>query len=276
MGGSLGMALRSRAKVKRVLGVARRSEVLKRAQALGAIDQGTLDLSEGVKDADLVVLATPVREILRLIPQAGPLMKPGSILADLGSTKADILQAMEGLPLSLSAIGGHPMCGNERPGLEAASADCYLDAPFVLVPRKGTLPGTLALLESVVKAVGARPMVLEAGRHDRLVAAVSHLPYLLACALVSTAGEAASRDPLAWELAADSFRDTSRVASSSVAMAGDFCLTNKESISEAVQSFQTLLSRMAADLESDPAAFLSGLERARRLREKWAREKEGQ
>ena len=275
MGGSLGLALRSRARVKRVVGVARRPEALEQAKALGAIDEGTLGLPFGLKDADLVVLATPVREIVRLIPEVGPLMKPGSILTDLGSAKADILRALEGLPLSLSAIGGHPMCGNERPGLEAASADCYLDAPFVLVPRKGTPPKSLALLETVVRAVGARPMVLDAGRHDRLVAAVSHLPYLLACALVSTAGEAASRDPLAWELAADSFRDTSRVASSSVAMAGDFCLTNKASISEAVQSFQTILSRIASELESDPAAFLSGLERARRLREKWAREKEG-
>lgn len=274
MGGSLGLALRSRARVKRVVGVARRPEALEQAKALGAIDEGTLDLASGMKDADLVVLATPVRGILSLISQVGPLMKPGSILTDLGSTKADILQAMEGFPLSISAIGGHPMCGNERSGLEAASADCYLDAPFILVPRKGTPRESLALLETVVRAVGARPMVLEARRHDRLVAAVSHLPYLLACALVSTAGEAASRDPLAWELAADSFRDTSRVASSSVTMAGDFCLTNKESISDAVQSFQTILSRMASELQRDPAAFLSGLDRARRLREKWAQEKE--
>jgi prephenate dehydrogenase len=275
MGGSLGLALRSRARVKLVIGVARRPEALEQAKALGAIDEGTLDLASGMKDADLAVLATPVRGILSLIPEVGPLMKPGSILTDLGSTKVDILQAMEGLPLSLSAIGGHPMCGNERSGLEAASVDCYLDAPFVLAPRRGTPTESLALLETVVTTVGARPMVLDPGRHDRLVAAVSHLPYLLACALVSTAGEAASRDPLAWELAADSFRDTSRVASSSVAMAGDFCLTNKESISETVQSFQTILSWMASELERDPAAFLSSLEQARRLREKWVQEKEG-
>jgi len=274
MGGSLGMALRSRARVKRVIGVAQRPEALEQAKVLGAIDEGTLDLASGVKDADLLVLATPVREILRLIPEVGARMKPGAVLTDLGSTKVDVLQTMEGLPLSITAIGGHPLCGNERPGLEATSVDCYLDAPFVLIPRKGTSPESLAFLESVVVAVGARPIVIEAGRHDRLVAAVSHLPYLLACALVSAAGEAASRDPLAWELAAGSFRDTSRVASSSVAMAGDFCLTNREAIAGAVRSFQTILSRMASELDSDPAAFLSGLERARRLREKWAQEKE--
>ena len=256
MGGSLAGALKRRGACREVWGVARRGETIEEALRCGFIHVGTCDLAEGVEQADLIVLATPVRTILDLVPQVGALAPASCLLMDLGSTKAKIVEAMEALPPHLQAVGGHPMCGKEASGLAAAEADLYEGATFVLTPLQRTSSEALALAQELAEAVGARPLLMDAERHDRLVAAVSHLPYLLSVGLVAATEEVAAEDELVWELAASGFRDTSRLAASDVTMMLDILLTNRAAVGETLSRFAHQLSAFARLLEADKVQTL--------------------
>ena len=234
MGGSLAGALRGRCRT--VVGVARRTETIEAALARGLLDQGTTDLASGVRQANVVVLATPVRVILRLLDEIGPLLPEECLLMDLGSTKAQIVARMAALPAHVQLLGGHPMCGREVSGIAAADPTLYRGHTFVLAPLPRTSQAALALGRALVEAAGARPLILDPDRHDRLVATASHLPYLLACALVGAAETAASTDPTVWDVAASGFRDTSRLAASDVTMMLDILLTNQEAVLEALNT----------------------------------------
>lgn len=250
MGGSLALALKERAIGRRVWGVNRRSAVIDRAVELGAIDGGTTDVAEGVADADIVVLATPVRVIIDLLHEIGPHLKAGCLVIDLGSTKSDIVQAMACLPAGVEPVGGHPMCGKEVAGIWAAEASLYEGAIFPLTPLDRTSPAALALAERLVESIGATPVVIDARRHDRLVAAISHLPYLAAVMLVAAAAEVADEDALAWPLAASGFRDTSRLAASDVTMMHDILVTNREHVGEMLHRYRRHLDRLIALVEN--------------------------
>ncbi|MGQ9600319.1 MAG: prephenate dehydrogenase [Anaerolineae bacterium] len=254
MGGSLAGALRNRCRT--VIGVTRRARTVEAALERGLIDWGTTDLLEGIHNADMVVLATPVRTILRQLPEIGPLLPWECVLMDLGSTKTQILAEMARLPDHVQPLGGHPMCGKELAGIEAADPTLYQGRTFILCPLPRTSPAALALGHSLARAVGSHPLVLEPERQDFLVATLSHLPYLLACALVSTADATTSSDPAAWEIIAGGFRDTSRVAGSDVTMMLDILLTNREEILRAVHVYQLHLGKLAQLLEAGNEADL--------------------
>lgn len=272
MGGSLAGALRERNACREVWGVARRVETVMEAKRRGFINGGTCDLAGGIEQADLIVLATPVRTILELVPQVGALAPAGCLLLDLGSTKARVIEVMEALPPHLQAVGGHPMCGKEVSGLEAAEAGLYEGATFVLTPLQRTSAEALTLAQELVEAVGARPLLMDARRHDRLVAAVSHLPYLLSVGLVAAAEEVAAEDELVWELAASGFRDTSRLAASDVTMMLDILLTNRQAVGEMLSRFAHQLDTMAHLLGADDNEGLRSLmEQAKNRRERMFR-----
>jgi prephenate dehydrogenase len=267
MGGSLAAALKAEGTCREVRGMARRPETIAEALARGFIDTGTLDLAEGVRGADVVVLATPVRAIVELIPRLGPLLLPGCLLMDVGSTKATIIAAMERLPAHVQPLGGHPMCGKEVSGIGAAEAKLYRGATFVLTPLPRTSPNALALALELVEAVGARPLIMDAHRHDRLVAAVSHLPYLLSLSLVATAEDVAEGDRMVWDLASSGFRDASRLAASDVTMMLDILLTNREEVAEMLVRFREGLNELARLLEAeDELGLRRMMEAARRRR----------
>ncbi len=230
MGGSLAGALRTRGLCREVIGVARRRESIDQAQRRGFIDWGTTEIAEGVRDAQVVILATPVRHILNTISHIAALLPPNCILMDIGSTKSAIMAEMARLPEHIQPLGTHPMCGKEVAGLDAAEPTLYKDAPFVLTPLPRTSSETVAFGEGLACAIGARPMILDAQKHDRLVATVSHLPYLLAMTLVNTAESVSTEDARVWNLAAGGFRDTSRVAASEVTMMLDILLTNRAEV----------------------------------------------
>jgi len=236
MGGSLAGALRG--KCRGVVGVARREETVNQAVSHGLIDAGTTDLAAGVRTADIVVLATPVRTIVKLVRTVGPMLPDGAILIELGSTKAEVIEAMSDLPVHVQPLGGHPMCGKELSGIAAADPTLYREKTFILVPLPRTTPEALDVGRELARTIGAVPLVLDdARRHDFLVATLSHLPYLLACALVRTADATTSEDPVAWEIVASGFRDTSRVAASDIDMMTDILLTNREEILNALREY---------------------------------------
>jgi len=243
MGGSLAAALHGRC--ARVIGVARREETITQARARGMIDEGTTDLTVGVHKANIVVLATPVRTIIAQLERIGPLLAPGCLLLDVGSTKAQIMAQMERLPAGVQPVGGHPMCGREVVGIEAAGPTLYQGCTFILTPLARTSTAALALARSLVEAIGAHPLVLKPEQQDRLAATISHLPYLLACALVSTADALTSSDPAAWEIVAGGFRDMTRIAGSDVTMMLDILLTNRGEVLEALNTYRANVRRLA-------------------------------
>jgi len=251
MGGSLAAALKRERSCRRVIGVARRQSTLQTAAMLQFIDEGTTDLREGVSEADIVVLATPVGDILNKVRTIGPWLKPGCLLMDVGSTKKAICDAMAELPDHVQAVGGHPMCGKESSGIAMAEPDLYQDKVFVLTPLQRTTAEALSLAQTLVKAIGARSVLLDAEQHDAIVGAISHLPYMLAVTLVNSVEALAGGDDLYWELAASGFRDTSRVAAGSLAMMLDILVTNRGNILRTLYEAQRQLEKLVSTLEQD-------------------------
>jgi len=191
-----------------------------------------------------------VRVIMRQLAEIGPLLPEGCLLMDLGSPQSQIVSAMARLPGHGQPLGGHPMCGKEVSGIEAADPAVYRGCTFILTPLPRTSEAALVLGHALIEAVGATPLVLEPDRQDYLVATISHLPYLLACALVGTADATTSADPVVWEIVAGGFRDTSRVAGSDVTMMMDILLTNREEVLKALDTYQTQLRNLARLVEA--------------------------
>ena len=261
IGGSLALALSRRGVAGRVVGVDRDPATRAAALAAGCVAEASADLSF-VSSADVVVLATPVRTILGLLPAVGELARPGAVVVDLGSTKSEVVAAFAQLPDHLQPLGAHPMCGKEAGGFAAADPDLFRNAAFALVPLDRTAPSTLALGESLVRAVGARPIVVDAERHDRLVSLISHLPYVVASALAATVADA-SDDELLYQLAAGGYRDTTRVAAKDPAVMLDILMTNRENVVSAARECAERLGGLADLIErGDEAALRARLERA--------------
>jgi len=248
MGGSLAGALRGHCRA--VVGLARRQATVERAHHLGLIDEGTVDGEVAFRDADIIVLATPVRAIVAQLRAIGGDLPPGCLVMDLGSTKTEVLAEMERLPDSVEPLGAHPMCGRETSGIDEADCDLYRGCTFILCPLERTSAAALGLGCELVEAAGAVPLELEGARQDRLVATLSHLPYLLACGLVQTADATTSADPAAWTIVAGGYRDTSRVAGSDVQMMLDILVTNREAVLQSAVTFRERFDRLIALIES--------------------------
>ncbi|MGB9588241.1 MAG: prephenate dehydrogenase [Armatimonadota bacterium] len=236
IGGSFGMALKKRGLARKVVGVGRNPDRLQRAVELCAIDAWTTDLDAVASEANLIYIATPVSMVLDFVRRTAPLATSGCIITDAGSTKAEICQRASHLISSgISFIGGHPMAGSDVTGVEAGSPDLFVDAAYVLTPLENVDPEALDLMHDLAEAIGARVIVMSPEAHDRCVAVISHLPHVMAAALVHLTSEQASVDPLIVELIAGSFRDMTRVAGSSPELWRDICISNSDSITQAVK-----------------------------------------
>lgn len=270
MGGSLALALRGQ--VARLSAVdadpATRSRALAGQIASPASDSLTL-----AAEADVVVLATPVGSIIELIAELPAILAPGALLMDLGSVKGPVVAAMNTLPASIDAVGGHPMCGKSVAGLEHAEADLYRDALFVLCRTGRTSPHAMRLATELAGAVGARPVEMDAAHHDRVAAVVSGLPYALSASLALTAGVRAQYDPAVWELASTGFRDTSRLAGTDPALMADILLTNAPAVLDAIGEAQRHLAGLADAVRAgDPRHLSAFLSHAQAARHAWEKE----
>ena len=218
-------------------------------QAAGSgIFEAVLDPVALAQAADGVILAAPVGAIEGLL-EALP-WRPGQVILDTGSTKRRIVAAMGRLPAGVGAVGGHPMAGKEVSGFAAADPGLFLGRPFILVPTARTTPEAARRAEELVRALGARPMWMEAESHDRRVAWISHLPYVTALALMAV-GEAA-RVPVLWEMAASGFRDATRVAASDLRMMGEAVRSNADEVVAALDGLIATLERWRAHLRANP------------------------
>lgn len=268
MGGSLAMALKAAGCSSEIIGVARRQATLDHALEAGIIDGGHQTLDEGLAEAELIILAVPVRTIVEMLPRVGRAADEGAIILDLGSTKQRIVAAMANLATSVQACGGHPMCGKESSGIEVAEATLYHGATFALTPLPHTTDRTLAICQALAEAIGATPLMIKAEIHDHLVATISHLPYLMAGALVATAIDVAAKDERVWDLAASGFRDTSRLAASNVHMMLDILITNRQAIQGLLGHAVDNLTRLARLVEiGNEDMLVSELSRLQRQRQ---------
>jgi prephenate dehydrogenase len=248
IGGSIALAVRERWPSVRVLGIDRHS-VIAHALGSGAIDRGSGDASE-VGQADLVILAAPVRQNVVLLAEMAGRLTSSTIVTDVGGTKRDIVRIAHALPLAASFVGGHPIGGAERGGFGFARPDLFKGRPWIFTPDDTTPAHALDRMTAFVTGLGARPSTLDADRHDRLMAFLSHLPQLTASALMEVIGTSAADGLL---LAGRGLVDTTRLASSPPDTWVDICAVNADAVGDALDLLIARLSELRADLRGGAA-----------------------
>lgn len=268
IGGSLGMAVIRRGLADEVVGVDVSIENLELARETGAIHRGTIDPAAGVQGANLVVLATPVGAYRNIFKLIAPHLAPGTIVTDVGSTKERVVREAEELLSPQTAfVGGHPMAGSEQAGVKGADPYLFENAVYLLTPTAQTNELALHKVSTLCAALGARVMNFAPVEHDRMVAAVSHLPHLIAATLVNTVGRVRQEYPHTLLLAAGGFRDTTRVAMGNPAMWRDIFLSNREHVLDMIGKFRETLSAIEEDIRGNAGeSIYRGLEAAGELR----------
>jgi prephenate dehydrogenase len=234
----------------------------------GAADRGTTDLAAGLRGADFCVLATPVATLERQLAAVWAAAEPGTVITDVGSTKGRIVATAERLAgeRPLDFVGSHPMAGSERAGFAEARADLFVAATVILTPTERTAPAALGRVRAFWEAVGGRPTLLDPLTHDRATAAVSHLPHLVADALVDAV---LRMDPAFLDVAARGFRDTTRIAASSPPVWREIFQDNRAALAEALAAFRKSLDHLEAVIAlGDAAAVEAELDRIKQHREK--------
>ena len=235
LGGSIGLAARRCKLAGEIAGFVRRAASLKDCEKAGVVDYATTDLLAAVSNSDLIILCTPLAQMLPLAKQFLLALKRGAIVTDVGSVKAGVVRELES-PLKKSCahfIGSHPMAGAEKTGVAAARADLFQNAVCVLTPTKKSNATAIRKLEQFWKSLGARVLKLDAAQHDLLVSRSSHLPHVVAATLANLVLNPASPKMQA-QLCATGFRDTTRISSGSPEMWRDIALANRKNLSRSV------------------------------------------
>lgn len=266
IGGSLGLAVGLKSLAGEVIGFGRCPEGLRAARECGAVNTASTDFGP-LSGCDLVILATPVGSTPGVMQEIAPFLAPGATVTDVGSTKAGIVsQAAQILPRNTVFIGGHPMAGSEKEGISGADPFLFENALYVLTPLPGAPADHLQRLTGLVEGVGARPVIMDPLEHDLSVAAVSHLPHLVAATLVNCLFDFPGSEKISL-LAAGGFRDTTRIAASSPGMWRDIFISNRRFVLEALSAFSARLEEFREAVESgDPGKIHGLLDRARSLK----------
>lgn len=269
IGGSFALALKQAGVVREVLGVGRNPARLTVARELGLIDRAA-DWAEAGQ-ADCILLAMPVGETEAVLNKLAPHLKAGAIVTDAGSTKANVVEAARAALGTRFAdfVPGHPIAGSEQSGPGAARADLYQGKRVVLTPQAETRAGAIAMVRTLWEATGAQVETLEAAQHDRIFAAVSHLPHLAAFALVDDLAQRADGDTF-FRFAASGFRDFTRIAGSSPEMWRDIARANREALVAELDAYLDALQTLRQAVDAgDADALLKIFSRARAAREHW-------
>ena len=271
IGGSFALALKGAKRCGKVVGVGRSVANMKTAIERGAIDSFETDLAIAVSDADLVLVATPVAQMQEVFKKINANLKSQALVTDAGSTKRDVVAAARaGLGKKIAQfVPAHPIAGAEKSGAAAASAGLFEGKRVVLTPLAENSPESIRVLQETWTALGAKTSTMSPEEHDTVFAAVSHLPHLLAYALVS---DFAARPDAAqlFGYAAGGFRDFTRIASSDPEMWRDICMANGDRLLQELHLYEEKLRTMGRILEAKDAAALEKLfAEARAARERW-------
>lgn len=277
IGASLGLALGTADQETsllgpvKIIGYDQDKSQLRTARGRLALDAEAKSAAEAVKEAEIVIIATPVRSMPEVMREIAPHLRYRALVTDVGSTKAAIQQwARELLPTTVSFVGGHPMAGTERAGADHAQLDLFKGTVYCLCPTVSAQPEAVDLATALVETIGAKPYFIDAAEHDSYVAGASHLPFILSVALA----EATGRSP-GWKdmqlLAATGYRDITRLAAGDPTMHRDICLTNGGSITHWINEAIRVLVDMRGAIDGQDADALLGLfARAKAQRDAWA------
>jgi prephenate dehydrogenase len=245
IGGSIGLAIKKRRLAKKVIGVFRRTSTLKRALRHKAVDAGVMTIKDGVRDADFIILATPVRLIPTLACDVIRYAKEGALVTDVGSTKKWIvgkIDKMAAASKKVFFVGSHPMAGSEHTGVEFAKDGLLKDSPCIVTKTNRTDKKALRKVADFWKTLGARVSIMSPEKHDRSVSLISHLPHIVAFSL---AGAVPKKDLI---YAAEGFKDTTRVASSDPMLWADIFLSNKKEVLKSARMFEKYYKRVTKSL----------------------------
>jgi prephenate dehydrogenase len=271
IGGSFALALKRAKAVKKVVGVGRTQRNLAEAVRLKVIDEPSRDAARAVRDADLVLLAMPVGQMPAVMSTIAPHLPARAIVTDAGSTKRDVIAcARRFLPDHLARfVPGHPIAGTEKSGAVAAFPELYRERNVILTPQKETAAAATRLVKQAWEACGARVVTLDATEHDAILAGVSHLPHIVAYALVNMLARRPNA-PRLFGLSAGGLRDTVRIAGSSPEMWADICVANRDALLAALEDYENELEEMRAAIDgADVAGLKRMFARARSARAKW-------
>lgn len=268
VGGSLALALRECGAAGEIVGAGRSATTLQRALELGMVDRLESDPAHAARDADLIVIATPVGVMTQVMRAIGPAVSPGAVVTDAGSVKGIVVDAARATlgPLFSAFVPAHPVAGTEKSGPDAAFATLFRDHVVIMTPVDETRADAIQKVRDMWSVVGARVIEMTVDEHDRILALTSHLPHLLAFSLVGYLADQPDRDRCL-ELAAGGFYDFTRIASSDPVMWRDICLGNRKHLARAVRELRSVLKQMAQGIDSGDGEFLSSrFERARNVR----------
>ena len=282
IGGSVALALKKTVAAPKIVGVGRNLENLKLALDLGVIDEAESNVAKAVTDADLVLIATPVAQTPKILEAIIPHLGQNAVVTDAGSTKSDIeqyvikasRQAKNPQHFLSQFVGAHPIAGAEKSGVTAAKDDLFIGKNVVLTPNENTSAEAINRVRDLWQITGANVSEMTAKAHDQIFAAVSHLPHLLAFALVNNLANRPNAKQL-FDFAASGFRDFTRIAGSSPEMWRDISLANKTALMNELEAYQSEISALQNLLKSEDSQGLQAMfEHASQARLAWQKERE--
>ena len=279
IGGSLGLAIKDKRLAKKVVGVSRRRSTILRAKALGIVDHATLDVKEGIKDSDLIILTAPVlkiidiaKEVLDFAPEAHRSNNKNVIITDVGSTKSKIVETIESMfSKNVDFVGSHPLAGSEKSGVIYADKDLFKGACCILTKSTRTNPQTLNKMKRFWNRLGMKVEIMTPRTHDRVVSRLSHLPHAAAIGLCNVCGKIDSprtKMGRSLHLAAGGFKDTTRIAAGNPELWKDIFITNRKNIVRDIRVFKKELSRIENALrKGDSSELLRLFKKAKKIRD---------
>jgi len=270
IGGSIGLAARRKRLAREVVGLVRRRESINESRRYGVSDHATLSVEEAVSDSQMIIMTTPLHAMEHLADAIAPCAPEGCVITDVGSSKRCIVNAMEKIfhPRA-HFVGAHPIAGSEQSGMRAARDDLFEGTPCILTPTRKTDKEALKKVRELWESLGSNVSLLSPSDHDRIVAAISHLPHILAAALVNSLARMPRGAKKILPLAGTGFKDSTRIAASPSDMWVDICLANRGEILRALKNYQIELTLVKRALERDDVSGLRNmLQRASGLRKK--------
>jgi len=268
IGGSFALSARQKGIFNHIVGIGRTPENLRKARDLNVVDEFTLNLDEGVKNAELVVIATPVSDIIPIIKKVLPALKKGAIITDVGSVKNEIMIETDKLSLpGVFFVGSHPIAGTENSGVEAAFSDLFLGKKCILTPSEKTDPSALEKIKNLWMLVGSEVFFMDSEQHDQILGAVSHLPHMIAFALVNYLHEINNEKESVFKFSGGGLKDFTRIAASHPIMWKDIALMNKENLVNLMEGFQKTLEELKELINrGDGDELVRKFEESRRIR----------
>lgn len=271
IGGSLCRALKQAEAVQTVVGCGRNTAQLEHALELGVIDRYETDIATAVSDADVIVVAVPVGAMHKVFAAMKGHLKPDAVVTDVGSAKGSVVLAAREAFAGDEArfVPGHPIAGTEKSGVEASFAELFKEQRVILTPLEATDPAATQVVHKMWQAAGAEVISLTVEHHDEVLAATSHLPHVIAYALVDTLARMHERREM-FQFAAGGFRDFTRIASSDPQMWHDICLANKDALLDMIRRFSTDLAELATAIENEDSETIKAtFNRAKQARDQY-------